>query len=339
MQIKKVAQTLIRIAIEITVLILIAVLVIIFYFGDDGEEKIGVPVDPPVNSESSFVVFGDAGIGYPSIFNKLLYPEKLSALIEQVNAIEAPMAIVVGDMFAWGDVNNENDSKENAEEFLEIMANLNAEWYPVMGNHDAEGLTWAVTKDLIFDNQSTYYSFDSGDSHFIILDAYTPSAWASIPETQMAWLDYDLRTTAKPHIFVFLHCPLYPTGPHFGESLDTDVEVRDRLVAFLLAHDVDAVFCGHEHYYCSLEYQGLMQVTTGGAGTQPLGKYPDMDQLTEEYGYSVDQITRYIAVRSFHYVVVQVHGYDVEIKAYDLDGLLIDQFSLTSERTSITSSS
>jgi len=37
-------------------------------------------------------------------------------------------------------------------------------------------------------------------------------------------------------------------------------------------------------------------------------------------------------VRAFHYVVVEVKGNEVKIAAYNVEGYLIDQFSLTSER-------
>ena len=75
----------------------------------------------------------------------------------------------------------------------------------------------------------------------------------------------------------------------------------------------------------------LMQVTTGGGGAQPLHSYED-DDLEEDYGYNLDEITRWKAVRAFHYVVVQVSGNEVEIAAYNVEGYLIDQFSLTSKR-------
>lgn len=326
------AKTLAKILITLTALVLLAFGLVLFYLGDSEEEDYAaVPVEPPIYGESSFVVFGDPRIGETSILGQFLYPEKLSSVIDQVNVTGAAIAFVTGD-FYWGDPNDEEDSMEQADEFLEAMADLNAEWYPIMGNHEAEGLGWAVARDKVFGGQSTYYSFDYGDSHFIILDAYMPGAWSSISEAQFAWLDYDLRTTAKPHIFVFLHPPLYPTGPHLGKSLDADIEVRDRLAALLAEHRVDAVFCAHEHFYCSFEYRGLVQVTTGGAGAQPLYSSAELEDLEEKYGYTIEEITRYKAVRAFHYVVVHVNGYDVQIEAYDLDGLLIDQFSFTSER-------
>jgi len=278
------------------------------------------------------VVFGDSQVGDKSFFARLLYPEdKFGSLIDEVNATGAQIAFITGDLYRAGPDHDEYSEGE-ADDFLEAVANLRAQWYPVMGNHDAVGADWAVTRELVFGGQSTYYSFDQGDSHFIVLDAYMPDAWSSISEEQMAWLEDDLTTTVKPHIFVFVHPPLYPTGPHLGDSLDIDIELRDRLAALLTEHQVDAVFCGHEHFYCSFEYRGLMQVTTGGAGAQPLHAYEEFDDLEEEYGYRFDEIGRWKVVRAYHYVVVEVKGNEVEITAYSLDGYLIDQFSLTSER-------
>jgi len=325
---------------KLIVLTLLAILLLATFACDDGEEleAEGLPTGPPTCGESCFVVFGDPRVGHRPFLAQLLYPEdKFGLLTDQVNDTGAKIAFITGDLYWVGPdpdeyLDNGEDSTEEEDEFLEAVANLKAQWYPVMGNHEAIGEHWAVTRELIFRGQSTYYSFDHGDSHFIVLDAYMPGAWSSISEEQMAWLEADLRATAKPHIFVFVHPPLYPTGPHLGESLDTDIEVRDRLAALLTEHQVDAVFCGHEHFYCSFEYRGLMQVTTGGAGAQPLSDYEEFDELEEEYGYHFDEITRWKAVKAFHYVVVEVKGDKVEIAAYGLEGYLIDQFSLSSKR-------
>ena len=328
MRIGIITRPAIIIPIVLIVLACIAITVI-GHYRDSGEEKVGVAVDTPHYGPLSFVVFGDPRIGHDSLINEFFYPEKLSSVVEEVNNIESPLVIVTGDMY-WGDDDDEEDATERSEEFVSIMSDLNAEWYPVMGNHDAEGLSWAVTRDIIFGDQSTYYSFDQGDCHLIILDAYIPGNLASISEAQMSWLEYNIRTTSKPHIFVFLHPPLFPTGPNYNNSLK--VEVRNKLVDIFTEYEVDIVFCGHEHYYSSFEYQGLMQVTTGGAGAQPLHDYKVYDDIVEELGYDAEQITRYKGVKAFHYVVVDINGSEVEIYAYDLDGLLIDNFSMTSKR-------
>lgn len=316
---------------------LLAILPLLTFAGGTGEEleQEGTPAGPPTCGESSFVVFGDPKAGGASLqIRSLSAGNKSDILMEQVNATGAGMAFITGDLYA-SEASSEEGWRKQAAKFLQEVAELKAQWYPVMGNHDAKGVGWGVTREMVFGGQSTYYSFDHNDSHFIILDAYMPGAWSSISEDQMTWLEDDLRTTTKPHIFVFVHPPLYPTGPHLGESLDTDIDVRDRLAALLTQYQVDAVFCGHEHFYSSFGYRELMQVTTGAGGAQPLKSYADFDDLIgeDEYGYSLDEITRWKAAKAFHYVVVEVKGNQVEIAAYDLEGYIIDQFSLTSERT------
>ncbi|MCK4221946.1 MAG: metallophosphoesterase, partial [Dehalococcoidia bacterium] len=176
--------------------------------------------------------------------------------------------------------------------------------------------------ELVFEGKPTYYSFDVDDCHFAILDAYMPDDWSSLSPEQMAWLEDDLENTGKSHTFVFLHPPLYPVCVP-GFSLDTDPEVRDQLAALLVQHEVDAVFVGHEHLYSTLRYQGLAQIITGGAGAET---HPP---LLEEYlPYNLDELSRYKALSTHHYVVVQVKGEEVSIVAYDLQGEVIDQFRL-----------
>ncbi|MCP4610051.1 MAG: hypothetical protein GY845_15190, partial [Planctomycetes bacterium] len=143
------------------------------------------------------------------------------------------------------------------------------------------------------------------------------------------WLEYDLADTGKSHIFVFVHAPLYPVGGYFGEALDTDIELRDRLVSLFIQHGVDAIFCGHEHFYASFEYNGLTQITTGGAGGE-LRPPADFAGLIDEFGYSADQIDRYVTTEMHHYVYVNTTKEGIEVSVYDLEGNIIDRFDIGS---------
>ncbi len=72
-----------------------------------------------------------------------------------MNATGTRIAFITGDLYWSGpDPNeyseNEEDSIEEEDEFLEAVSNLKAQWYPVMGNHEANGEDWAVTQELIF---------------------------------------------------------------------------------------------------------------------------------------------------------------------------------------------
>ena len=270
--------------------------------------------------ELVFAVFGD------SRSNMMSPPisSRLDEVLGRVSETNTSFCIHTGDFYK-GAPGNEEDSKWQANLFLKKMERLEIPWYPVMGGHEAEDEGWTVCQELVFEAKPTYYSFDVDNCHFIILDAYMPDAWSSLSQEQMAWLESDLENTRQPHVFVFLHPPLYATGSHMGESFDTDAEVRNQLATLLVRHGVDAVFCGHEHLYSSLRYKGLIQIVTGGAGA-PLHK-----PLPKEVFSHLAELSRYVALATYHYVVVQVKGKEVSIAAYDLEGDVIDKFKIVSK--------
>jgi 3',5'-cyclic AMP phosphodiesterase CpdA len=279
--------------------------------------------DPSLAPEShfEFVVFGDSRGGS----DLRCVSESFDDFIDNVSQLDTPMALVVGDFYV-GDP-DASESVRQAQVFLDMMGDLTVPWYPIMGNHEAQGNGWGVARDMIFQGGSTYYSFDHNESHFVVLDAFMPSAWFTLSEEQMDWLSEDLGQTAKPHVFVFVHAPLYPLGPHIGESLDSDIHLRDSLAELFVEHEVDVVFCGHEHFYASFGYRGLMQVTSGGAGATLHG-HVEFEDLDQECGYSLDQISRHKVEKALHYVCVNVTSDLIDISAYDLQGNLIDHFTL-----------
>jgi len=280
-------------------------------------------IQAPSDVEADFVVFGDSqgSFGYvwpvAPVFDNML---------RLINEIDVPMAFHVGDFYV-GESALAMDVEDQAEYFLNDMAELNITWWPVMGNHDAAGKGWEITKDIIFDTADTYYSFETADSHFTVLDGFMPGYEGRISERQMAWLENDLSENNKPHLFVFVHAPLYSLDDHLGSSMDRDIELRDRLANLLVENGVDVVFNGHEHSYASFGYRGLMQVTTGGSGGHLRG-LADFDELEDECGYNIEEVTRYKTIKTLHYVCVKTTDEQIEITAYDLEGNIIDQFSV-----------
>ena len=162
-------------------------------------------------------------------------------------------------------------------------------WYPVLGNHDPESPSsmrylraYSLTVPNVVNRgpkgcEATTYSFDLGDSHFVVLNQYYDGVndWGIegdvVPEL-LEWLDADLAATTKKHRFVFGHEPLVPMPDmgngrirHQGDSLDENWESAFAFFQVMKKHDVDAYVCGHTHNTSYAKINGLWQIDAGHA--------------------------------------------------------------------------
>jgi alkaline phosphatase len=158
----------------------------------------------------------------------------------------------------------------------------------VLGNHCVDTLTKSEFLDTV-EQPKSYYSFDRGPAHFVVLDACfrsdgqpygrKNSQWtdANIPPEELEWLEADLKTTQKPTI-VFAHQRLDVSNSH---GVKNAPQVRSVLEA---AGNVRAVFQGHSHandlktiqdiHYCTLV------AMVEGSGTENSG-YSIMDVMSD----------------------------------------------------------
>jgi hypothetical protein len=172
-------------------------------------------------------------------------------------------------------------------------------WYAVLGNHDPESpstMEYLRRYSLKAPNvvnrgpkgcEETTYSFDWGDTHFVVLNQYFDGEtdWGlkgeMVPEL-LDWLEEDLAATGKSRIFVFGHEPIMPMPDmdngrirHQGDSLDEDPENAFALHQMLLKHGVDAYFCGHTHNTSYAKINGLWQLDPGHARGIEEASYAD----------------------------------------------------------------
>ena len=136
--------------------------------------------------------------------------------------------------------------------------------YHVFGNHDTDQASKEDVQTKLINTGipagQTYYSFNKGNVHFIVLDAgfksdgtaYAASnyTWddANIPAAEMAWLKNDLAATNLPTV-VLTHQQLNPQeqiDPNFDvqHCVRNAAAVRSLLEA---SGKVVAVFSGHYH--------------------------------------------------------------------------------------------
>ncbi len=143
---------------------------------------------------------------------------------------------------------------------------VSKERHYVLGNHCVDTLTKQEFLGEVGQKKS-YYSFDRGGLHFVVLDSCFRSdgkpyqrknfKWtdANVPPKELEWLQADLKSTDKKTI-VFAHQRLDVSNSHGVRNCE---EVRKVLEA---SNQVLAVFQGHSHkndhkdiagiHYCTL---------------------------------------------------------------------------------------
>lgn len=136
----------------------------------------------------------------------------------------------------------------------------------VLGNHCVDTLRKEEFLGGV-EQEKSYYSFDRGGIHFVVLDSCFRSdgepygrknfKWtdANIPAAELEWLEADLQASKKP-VIVFAHQRLDVNNNH---GVNNNADVRNVLEA---PGNVTAVFQGHSHkndlkdingiHYCTL---------------------------------------------------------------------------------------
>ena len=189
---------------------------------------------------------------------------KLEEAAERFDKAQANFVVELGDFI---------DAADSVEVERAYLKRVNAEFsqisqdrHYVLGNHCVDTLTKGEFLEGV-EQKKSYYSFDRGAFHFVILDACFRSdgkpygrrnfQWtdANIPAAELAWLQADLKGTAKQTI-VFAHQRLDVRSAH---GVKNNEAVRQVLEA---SGNVLAVFQGHSHqndlntiggiHYCTL---------------------------------------------------------------------------------------
>ncbi len=125
--------------------------------------------------------------------------------------------------------------------------------------------------------EETMYSFDYGNSHFVVLNEYYDGKCdvcvdGDINDPIYKWLKADLEKTDKTNIFIFGHEPAFVQPDeysgrlrHRGDSLDKYRKNRDRFWKLLEDEKVIAYFCGHTHNYSKILVNNVWQIDAGHA--------------------------------------------------------------------------
>lgn len=168
-----------------------------------------------------------------------------------------------------------------------------------------------------------YYSFDQGDTHFVMLCSELPGQYGLITGNQFAWLQNDLAVNSKPWTVVVVHQPLYGQSGQLSHSNDpwgnpnsaVGQQNRADLEALFKQYGVDIVFQGHDHYYKRHVENGIHYVVSGGGGS-PLYPLPAMGPGD------------IFQAQAFHHVRVDETAGSMTVTAIDTGGAVLESFTL-----------
>ncbi|MBI2897548.1 MAG: metallophosphoesterase family protein [Deltaproteobacteria bacterium] len=275
-----------------------------------------------------FVAYGDT--------RGLLFGQELSRHADVVTLVDQTMApdfvLATGDMVQHG---------EQDDLWLAWFESGQAMFrhtvlFPTIGNHDYENeddpaaddaglMNWYRVFDLPAadgESQRSYFSFSWGTVAFIVLDRYQGFDEGS---PQLAWLEQSLEASRADehvrHIVVSVHPP--PEGvAWFGPD-----ETLRALEPLFAEFDVGLVLGGHEHSYQRVVKDGITYVVTGGGGAP-------LDGLTDFGGVGCDLVVhgndglQAVNTCTYHAVQLDVAGETIDARAIDLDGEVLDEFTI-----------
>ena len=221
------------------------------YAGDDLDHRFGTaPVGGP--SRMRAWVLGDSGIAgtdQESVRDAFLAYEQQSG--------EVDMLLLLGDN-AYPDGSEDNYQVAFFEPYAEILRRLPV--WSTLGNHDAPNFSvysgifappTAGECGGLPSGTESWYSFDWGGVHFVVLDSMLSDRCENCPMAQ--WLELDLaNSNARITVAVFHHPP-YSKGNHDSDDpMDSGgrmLEMRENILPILEAGGVDLVLSGHTHDY------------------------------------------------------------------------------------------
>ncbi len=225
---------------------------------NDGGYSFRTHPAPGTKRDLYFWAAGDSGTG--GVHQKKVYQAMLDYTKEQ--KITLDMFIHVGDM-AYGS----GKDREFQSNFFEIYQPTlrNTVCWPAMGNHEGYTSKGKTCIGPYYDayitptrgeaggvpsGTETYYSYDYGRVHFIVLNSHDLDRRPTAAMAQ--WLKEDLAKTSTKKtdwLIAFWHHPPYTKGSHDSDKEKQLIEMRQYILPILESSGVDLVLTGHSHIY------------------------------------------------------------------------------------------
>ncbi len=211
-----------------------------------------------IMSDSHYML--DPGGASLEFENRRKQSARREVALRMAAALESQFVVHNGDMVQEYPDNLERFYK-SMDESLEQVRACGIEPYYVAGNHDIgdkpdptapashvsrEVLDWYHQRF-----GKSWYSFDQGDCHFVVLNSQIMNGMLPDVTEQEAWIEKDLAEHAKKRIFILLHMPPYlfdETEPSMGHYDNLANPARTWLLDLVRVYKVEMLVAGHVHF-------------------------------------------------------------------------------------------
>ena len=218
---------------------------------------------PPVDTE--FVVIADTHYMIDPGDRPLEFESRRKQTHRSRAAMEAVHALGADEVIHMGDLVQEYpetpDYPQALDEALKQIDGIGLRLRHCAGNHDVGDKpdpsmpTHPVTpKGLAHYSDrvgKSFYSFDSGTYHFVVLNSQLLNTALPEAEEQVAWLENDLKASSGRRIALFLHLPPYllnADDPAFGNYDVIADPARSWLLDLIGNHRIELVVAAHVHF-------------------------------------------------------------------------------------------
>jgi len=135
-------------------------------------------------------------------------------------------------------------------------------YFNAVGNHEGWGInTQAFHQAPVSNsNSQSYYSFDFGEMHVLVLNNYDPGGY-NLGSSQYTFTQNDIQASTKKWKIVISHNPAYCGGGH-GE----DPVMINMTQNIFEPYGVDIVLSGHSHFYQHNFVNNIHHIIIGSAG-------------------------------------------------------------------------
>ena len=228
----------------------------------------------------NFFAIGDWGRS--GEYNQKETGEQMNTFAEEFHP---KFIISTGDNFYENGIASVDDPQwTNSFENVYSGANLQRDWFVILGNHDYKGNPQAEIdyskKSRRWNMPARYYSKtekinDSVSILFVFIDTNPfiakyqkkKESYADLgmqdTTKQLKWLDELLSTSKAKWKIVIGHHPVYSTGSEHGNTEEMLAVIKPRLEKY----KVDMYLAGHEHDLQHQQPEGTVDYVVSGAGS------------------------------------------------------------------------